>query len=158
MMRGTALAPSKIFRGLSRDPFREFQRGFNRLFGEGIGFWPEGEESISLSTWAPACDVLERENEIVIKAELPGLNKENVKVSVENNILTIYGERKVEEETKRENYHRMERSYGEFMRSFALPNYVDTAKIGAEFKDGVLNVTLPKRAEAKPKHVEVNVQ
>jgi HSP20 family protein len=155
MMRGTALAPSKIFRRLSADPFREFQR---HLFGEGVGFWPEAGESVSLSTWAPACDVFETDHEIVIKAELPGLKRENVKVSVENNVLTIQGERRFEEETKQENYHRLERSYGEFIRSFALPNYVDTAKIGAEFKDGILNVTLPKRAEAKPKHVEVKVQ
>jgi HSP20 family protein len=158
MLRGTALAPLKVLRGFSTDPFREFQRRLNRFFGEEIGFLPEGEENISLSTWAPICDIFENENEVVVKAELPGLNKENVKVGVENNVLTIYGERKFEEETKRENYHRLERSYGDFIRRFTLPNYVDVGKIRAEFKEGVLNVTLPKRAEVKPKQVEVKVQ
>lgn len=158
MTKATAMAPAKTFRGLMTDPFREFERRMNRFFGESFGFFPEGEESFSLTTWAPACDVYENDNELIVKAELPEVKKDDVKVSVDNNVLTIRGERKFEEETKRENYHRLERSYGEFMRSFTLPNYVDAAKISAEFKDGMLNVSMPKRAEAKPKQVEIKVK
>jgi HSP20 family protein len=90
-----------------------------------------------------------------VKAELPSVKKEDVKVSLKNNVLTISGERKFEEETKRENYHRTERNYGQFMRSFMLPTTVDTDKVSAEFKDGILCVTLPKREEVKPKAIEV---
>jgi len=140
------------------DPFRDFQRRLNRVFGENFGFWPEGEEALSLSKWSPACDIFEDENTLMIKAELPGVNRDNVKVSIENNILTIRGERKFEDEVKRENYHRVERAYGEFMRSFTLPNYVDAAKIKAEFKDGMLNLTLPKLEEAKAKHIDVAIK
>ncbi len=113
---------------------------------------------MSLSTWAPACDVFENDNSITIKAELPGVNREDVKVTIENNVLTLRGERKFEEEVKRENYHRVERSYGEFMRSFTLPNYVDSTKIKAEFKEGMLNLTLPKREEAKAKQIDVAIK
>jgi HSP20 family protein len=149
----------KGFRNLATDPFRLFQQRLNRLFGEGFGMLtPEGEESWSLSAWAPACDIYETDHEIVIKAELPEVKKENVYVSFENNVLTIRGERKFEEEAKRENYHRIERSYGEFVRSFTLPTFVDTNKINAEFKEGVLRVMIPKREEAKPKQVEVKVK
>jgi HSP20 family protein len=159
MATGTGLAPMKGFRNLTTDPFRLFQQRLNRLFGEGFGMLaPEGEESWSLSAWAPACDIYETDHEIVIKAELPEVKKENVYVSFENNVLTIRGERKFEEEAKRENYHRIERSYGEFVRSFTLPTFVDTNKINAEFKEGVLRVMIPKREEAKPKQVEVKVK
>lgn len=158
MAKGTALAPSKVMKEIAIDPFRDFQRRLNRLFGEGVGFWPESEESMSLSTWAPSCDVFENDNSIMIKAELPGLKREDVKVTIENNVLTLRGERKFEEDVKRENYHRVERSYGEFMRSFTLPNYVDVAKINAEFKDGMLNLTLPKREEAKAKQIDVAIK
>ncbi len=158
MLKGTALAPSKVMKEIAIDPFRDFQRRLNRIFGEGTGFWPETEEAMSLSTWAPACDVFENDNAIMIKAELPGVKKEDVKVTIENNVLTLRGERKFEEEVKRENFHRVERSYGEFMRSFTLPNYVDAANIKAEFKEGLLNLTLPKREEAKAKQVEVAIK
>jgi HSP20 family protein len=156
---GTAMAPSGSREALVFDPFRNFEERMRRFFGEGYDpFGRFGEESWSLATWAPACDIYETENEIVVKAELPEVKKEDVKVSVENNILTIHGERKISEETKRENYHRLERSYGEFTRSFTLPSFVDTGKINAEFKDGMLRVTMPKREEAKPKQVEVKVK
>ena len=159
MSTATAMAPTRTSRALAKmDPFRDLQSRMNRLFGENFGFFPEGEEGLSLSTWAPACDIYENENEIVVKAELPEVKKEDVKVNIVNNVLTIRGERKFEEETKRENYNRLERSYGEFMRSFTLPNTVDNSGIAAEFKDGMLNVTLPKRADAKPKQVEVKVK
>ena len=117
-----------------------------------------GGENWSLATWMPACDIYENNNEIVVKVELPEVKREDVRVSIENNILTIHGERKLSEETKKENYHRVERNYGEFTRSFTLPGFVDTNKVNAEFKDGILRVTLAKREEAKPKYVEVNVK
>lgn len=158
MLKGTALAPAKMMKEIAIDPFRDFQRRLNRLFGENVGFWPESEEAMSLATWAPACDVFENDNSITIKAELPGVKREDVKVTIENNVLMLKGERKFEDEVKRENFHRVERAYGEFMRSFTLPNYVDAANIKAEFKDGILNLTLPKREEAKAKQVEVAIK
>jgi len=94
----------------------------------------------------------------VVKAELPEVKKENVYVSIDNNLLTIRGERKFSEETKKENYHRVERSYGEFMRSFTIPSFVDANKVNAEFKDGVLRVTFAKREESKPKQIEVKIK
>jgi HSP20 family protein len=156
----TAMAPRTSREMTGYDPFRQLQERFNRLFGEGFDPFMKtfGEENWSLSTWAPACDIYENDNEIVIKAELPEVKKEDINVSFENGVLSIRGERKFSEETKRENYHRLERSYGEFTRSFTLPNFVDASKINAEFKDGVLRVTMAKREEAKPKQVEVKVK
>jgi HSP20 family protein len=124
----------------------------NRLFE------PFAEETLPLTTWVPSCDIYETDKEIVVKAELPGLKKEDVFVSLENNVLMIRGERKFEEDVKRENYHRVERTYGEFLRSFTLPTFIDANKILAEFKDGLLMVTLPKREEAKPKQIEVKIK
>ena len=160
MSTGTGLAPSRAFRRLANtDPFRALQERMNRLFDESFGplAFP-GEESLSLSLWKPFCDIYETENEIVVKAELPDVKKEEVHVSIENNLLTISGERKFEEETKKENYHRIERRYGEFRRSFGLPTTIDAKKVSAEFKDGMLRVSLPKTEEAKPKQVEVKVK
>ena len=152
MKQGTAMAPVKPYSGVtSYDPFREVERRMNRLFGEGFGFVPDWEEHFSLKTWAPACDIYETEQALIVKTELPEVKREDVKVSVENNVLTISGERKFEEENKRDNYHRIERSYGQFTRSFTLPTTIDPTQISAEFKDGMLNVTLPKRPETKPK-------
>jgi HSP20 family protein len=156
----TALAPTRAFRDLmTTDPFRYFQERFNRLFEEAFGpLATFREEPWSLTTWSPACDIYETDNEIVVKAELPEVRKEDVHVTLENNVLTIRGERKLEEKTERENYRRVERSYGEFLRSFTLPTSIDPNKIGAEFKDGMLRVTLPKREEARPKQVEIKVK
>ena len=152
------MAPAKALNALQRrwDPLSFFETPFNRFF-EGL-YSPFAEEAYPLTKWAPACDIYETEKEVVVKSELPGLKKENVHVSIENNVLTIYGERKFEEETERDNYHRVERTYGEFMRSFTLPTSVDIARIGAEFKDGLLLLTLPKREEANPKQIEVKVK
>ena len=108
-------------------------------------------------SWAPAVDIYEHEGNLVLKAELPGIDPKDVDVRVENNVLTLRGERKFESEVKREQYHRVERAYGTFSRSFTLPNVVDTEKIKAEFKDGVLRVTLPQREEAKPKQISIAV-
>jgi HSP20 family protein len=153
MQPGTAMAPLRSFRNLTTvDPFSLLQTRLNRLFE------PFAEETFPLTTWVPACDIYETPREIVVKAELPGLKKEEVSVSIENNVLMIGGERKFEEEVKRENFHRVERTYGEFLRSFTLPTFIDTTKILAEFKDGLLRVTLPKREEAKPKQIEVKVK
>jgi HSP20 family protein len=154
-----ALAPSGFRGWLDFDPFRDFEERMRQFFGMGLApVGRLGEENWSLTTWAPACDIYETDNEIVVKAELPEVKKEDVHVSLENNLLTIRGERNLSEETKRENYHRLERRYGAFTRSFTLPSFADTSKINAEFKDGMLRVTLPKREEAKPKQIEVKVE
>jgi HSP20 family protein len=155
MKTGTALAPNQDIRNVAAtDRFSLFQNRFNRLFE---GFFPILEEQLPLNTWMPPCDVYETDKELVIKAELPGIKKEQVFVGIENNTLTIYGERGFEE-TKRENYQRVERTYGEFMRAFTLPAFIEPNKINAEFKDGLLTITLPKRENAKPKQIEVKVK
>jgi HSP20 family protein len=157
MQTGTAMAPLKSLRNLmATDPFFLLQNRLNRLADFPLA--PFIEETLPLTNWVPACDIYETEKEIVLKAELPGLKKEDVFVSIENSVLTIRGERKFEEEVKKENFHRVERSYGEFLRSFTLPAFIDATKILAEFKDGLLMVTLPKREEAKPKQIEVKVK
>jgi HSP20 family protein len=156
MTTGTALAPKKAIRDLMTiDPFTLFQNRINRLFGE---LTPMLEETLPLTTWTPLCDIYETKKEVVLKMELPGLKKEDVKVSIENDVLQIFGERKFEEEIKKENFHRIELNYGDFLRRFTLPTYVDPAKISAEFKDGLLMIVLPKREEAKTKLVEVKVK
>ena len=114
-------------------------------------YWP-------MKAWMPPCDIYETDKELVLKFELPEVKKEDVKVTMENNVLMLRGERKFEEETDRENYHRIERHYGEFMRSFNVPMFVDATKIKAEFKDGLLTVTLPKREDAKAKQIDVKVR
>lgn len=156
---GAGLAPMKGARELMGiDPFRPFEERIRRFFEGFEPFRTAGEENWSLATWAPAVDIYETDNEIVVKAELPEVKKEDVYVSIENNLLTIRGERKFSEETKKENYHRVERSYGEFMRTFTLPSFVDANKVNAEFKNGMLVVTLAKREEAKPKQIEVKAK
>jgi len=107
--------------------------------------------------WSPAVDIREREDVYLVEVELPGLTKDDVKITMENNILTIHGEKKQEKEEKRGNYHRAERVYGAFQRSFALPSSVKNDKIEAQYKNGILTITLPKVEEAKPKAIEVKV-
>jgi HSP20 family protein len=144
--------------GISRrDPFHNIstlQEQVNRLSER--NFSASGDHS-TLTAWAPSVDVYETENELVIKTDLPEVVEKDLDVRVENNMLTIRGERKFEQTVKEENYLRMERSYGSFGRSFSLPNTVDTQAIKAQYTDGVLTVTLPKRAESKPKQVKINV-
>ena len=141
------------------DPFREFstlQGRMNRLFRDSFG--PEGrEEALTTTGFAPAADVYEDEHGITLKVEVPGVDEEDIDVRIENNTLTVHGERKFEKEEKEENYLRVERSYGSFTRSFTLPNTVDTADVGADYDKGVLKIKLAKRAEAKPKQIKVNV-
>jgi len=132
------------------------QREMNKMF-DGV-FRGTGDEDYSFSSWTPAVDITEHDDEYLVKVELPGVNKDEVKLTLENNILTIRGEKKQEKETKKENYHRVERSYGSFQRSFTLPAAVKSDKIDASYKDGILTVSLPKAEEAKPKQIEVKVK
>jgi HSP20 family protein len=139
------------------DPFRglsTLQDEVNRLFDS---TYKGNANSSALTAWAPAVDIFETENELVIKADLPDLSEKDIDVRVENNMLTIRGERKYDQTVKQDNYLRVERSYGTFSRSFSLPNTVNTEAIQASYKNGVLKVELPKRAESKPKQVKVNV-
>jgi len=158
MTTGTGLAPMKAFRNLlTTEPVYTLQQKLNRLLEE--TFRPLlGEEPVSMAAWSPSCDIYETGNEIVVKAEIPGIKKEDIKVSIQDGVLTISGERKFEEEIKKENYLRVERGYGSFTRGFTLPPYVDAKKISAEFKDGLLELKLPKTEEAKPKEVEIKVK
>ena len=133
-----------------------FQRGMSRLFAEAFG--ARERDEATLSAWSPAVDVYEDDNSYVIKAELPEVSRDDVKVSLDKNVLTINGERRFENEDKRDNYHRIERSYGQFCRSFSLPPNVNAEAIGAEFKEGVLRLTLPKKEEAKPKQIQVAIK
>jgi len=144
------------------EPFRNLvsvQDRMNRIFDEAFRGIPSGgEEEWALGgAWAPAVDIYEHEGNLVLQAELPGVEAKHVDVQVENNVLTLRGERKFDSEVKREQYHRVERAYGTFSRSFTLPSVVDTGKIKAQFKDGVLRVTLPQREEAKPKQIQIAV-
>ena len=142
------------------EPFREMEDLQNRLstfFSRAPMRRGNGKESITLPEWTPLADITEDDREYVIKAELPELRKEDVKVTVENGVLTMSGERKFEKEEKKKKYHRVERGYGSFVRTFALPEDADADKIKAEFKHGVLEMHLPKNEKAKPKQIEVHV-
>ncbi len=139
------------------EPFRgvsTLQDQFNRLFND--VFDRKGEES-SLTAWAPAVDIYETEHELVVKADLPEVDPKDLDIRVENNILTIRGERKFEKKVNEDNYLRVERAYGSFARSFTLANTVNSDAIKADYQNGVLTLTIPKREEAKPKQIKVNV-
>ena len=141
------------------EPFREFstlQDRMNRLFRD--SYTGEGrDESLTTSSFAPAVDVYEDEHKVTLKIEVPGIDEKEIDVRVENNTLTVHGERKIEKEEKEENYRRVERQYGSFTRTFTLPTSVDSEKVSATYDKGVLKVNLPKKAEAKPKQIKVNV-
>jgi HSP20 family protein len=142
------------------EPLREMEDLQNRLstlFGRTPMRRGNGKENITLPEWTPLADITEDDREYVIKAELPELKKEDVKVTVENGVLTISGERKFEKEEKKKKYHRVERGYGSFVRTFALPEDADANKVKAQFKQGILEVHLPKNEKAKTKQIEVNV-
>ena len=130
------------------------QDQINRVFQD--VFERAGEES-SLTAWAPAVDIYETEHELVVKADLPDIDPKDLDIRVENNILTIRGERKFEKKVNEDNYLRVERSYGAFARSFTLTNAVNADAIKADYQNGVLTLTIPKREEAKPKQIKVNV-
>src|SRR6266403_2608897 len=135
-------------------PTNSFQEQFNRLFSE--AFDRSSDES-SITTWAPAVDIFETEHERVVKADLPDIKPEELDIRVENNILTIRGERKFEKQVNENNYLRVERAYGSFARSFSLANSVNSGAIKADYQNGVLTLHIPKREEAKPKQIKVNV-
>jgi len=143
------------------EPFRDLitiQDRMNRLFSEAFRGARDVDEDWALGgSWAPVVDIHEQDGNIVLKAELAGIDPKDVDIRVENNTLTLRGERRIDGDAKREDYHRVERSYGAFARSFSLPTVVDTEKIRAEYKDGVLKLTLPKKEEAKPKQISINV-
>jgi HSP20 family protein len=138
------------------EPFRgsSFQDQISRLLHEGF---ESNSEQASLTTWAPAVDIFENEHELVVKADLPEVKPEDLDIRVENNVLTIRGERKFEKRENENNYLRVERVYGAFSRSFALANTVNAEAIKADYKNGVLELHIPKREEAKPKQIKVNV-
>lgn len=136
----------------------ELDKRLSALLGRGVPS-PAGDkkEAITVAEWSPLVDITEDEKEYVIKAELPEVKKEDIKLNVQDDVVTITGERKYEKEEKGKKYHRVERSYGSFMRSFTLPENADGTKVSAEYKDGLLMVRLPKSEKAKPKSIEVKV-
>jgi HSP20 family protein len=138
------------------EPFRgnSSEAQMNRLFSD---FFGRAFQEQNLTTWAPAVDIYEGEHELVVNADLPDVKPEDLDIRVENNILTIRGERKFEKKADEKNYLRVERAYGSFARSFSLANTVNTEAIKADYKDGVLTLSIPKREEAKPKQIKVNV-
>lgn len=148
------------FRGTRWDPFQQladFEHGLERFFNRTPEMTGNGGEPLSGGLWEPLTDITEDEKEFLVKVELPEMKKEDVKVTVENGTLRISGERKAEKEEKTKKYHRVERSYGSFLRAFALPETADGTKVTAEYSDGVLRVHLPKSADAKAKSVQVKV-
>jgi HSP20 family protein len=141
------------------EPFREFstlQDRINRVFRDSYSGAGQ-EDALTTSSFAPAVDVYEDEHKISLKIEVPGIDEKDIDIRVENNTLTVHGERKIEKEEKEENYRRVERQYGSFTRTFTLPTTVDIEKVSADYDKGVLKVSLPKKAEAKPKQIKVNV-
>jgi len=139
------------------DPFRDLvtlREKMNRLFED--TFTARGDEKDLISgNWSPSVDIYETENALVLTAEIPGIEEKDVEIKIENNTLTVSGERKFEKETKEENYHRIERAYGSFCRSFTLPNYINHDKIEAEHDSGILRITMPKKSELKPRKVKI---
>ena len=141
------------------DPFRELagvQDRMNRLFQDSFG--PVREEALTTASFAPAVDIYEDEHEITLKVEVPGIEEKDIDIRLENNTLTVRGERKFEKEEKEENFRRVERHYGSFSRSFTLPNIVDTDKVHATYEKGVLEIRLAKKEEARPKQIKVYVE
>jgi HSP20 family protein len=142
------------------EPFQDLpatHKDFNRFISEAFPrLFGGGEPSTRI--WAPPVDIYETDNALVLKADLPGVDPKDVEIRVENGVLYLKGERKFEKEVKEEDYHRVERSYGAFSRSFSLPSSIDTEHVKAEYKDGQLTLTMPKREEAKPKTVKIDVE
>jgi len=136
----------------------EMEKRLSTVFGPGrSAAGGEKKEAIAVTEWSPLVDITEDDKEYVVKAEIPEMKKEDIKINVHDDVLTISGERKYEKEEKGKKYHRVERAYGSFMRSFTLPEEADGTKVSAEYKDGVLKVHLPKSEKAKPKAIEVKI-
>ena len=143
------------------DPFKDLgtiQDRMNQIFEDALSRTRGREEGLRTGMWMPAVDIYEKHDSIVVKAELPGVERNQISVEVKDGVLTLKGERKFEKEVKEENYHRIERSYGSFQRSFSLPVSVDQEKVKAKYTDGVLEVELPKKEAAKPKQIQVEVK
>jgi HSP20 family protein len=143
------------------DPFRDLsaiQERMNQIFEDALARSRGREEGLRTGMWTPAVDIYENNDFVVVKAELPGVEKDQISVEVKEGILMLRGERKFEKEVKEESYHRIERSYGSFQRSFSLPVSVDQDKVTARFQDGVLEVKLPKKEKTKPKQIQVDVK
>ena len=142
------------------DPFKDFsqlQDRINRVFGEAYGR-RDDEGLLTSGTWVPPVDIYQNgDQELVLKAELPDMTREDIDITVDNGTLTIKGEKKLASDIKEDSFHRVERRYGSFSRSFSLPQTVDTAKVGADYRNGVLTVRLPLREEAKPRQIKVEV-
>lgn len=142
------------------DPFRDLavlQDRMNRLFNDSYGTRQHEDHMLSRGTWVPPVDIFEADGQLVLRAELPDMRREDIDVTVENNTLSIRGERKLDNAIKQESFHRVERAYGSFVRTFSLPATVDSVKIAAEYKNGVLTIKLPFREEAKPRTIDVKV-
>lgn len=142
------------------DPFRELEDvsdRLNRVFARPASHSANGKETMIVADWTPSVDISETATEYQIKVEIPDVKKEDVKVTLEDGVLTIQGTRRQQNEEKGKKFHRIERSYGSFVRTFSLPDVIEHEKVKAEFKDGLLNLSLPKSEKAKPKTIEVKV-
>ena len=143
------------------DPFRDLialQERMNKLFEDSLSKSSAFEEGLAAGAWTPSADIYETPEKIVIKVDLPGMTQEEIELKVEDNTLTVKGERILEKDTKKEDYHRIERSYGAFSRSFTLPNSVDVDNIKAQHKNGILEIVLPKKEETRPKKIKIDVK
>jgi HSP20 family protein len=138
------------------DPFRELRSLHDELSRVFVDPFTGSGEEITRGVWSPSVDVFENDDKIVLEAELPGMKADEVDVSIENNVVTIKGERKFEKKEEKDNYHRIERSYGSFTRSFTLPRTVTGDEASADFENGVLKITLPKREEARARKIEIS--
>ena len=140
------------------DPFRDLsilQERMNRAFEDTAGRGWKTDEPSATTSWSPAVDIYETENEIMVQAELPGVDRKDIALHLENNVLTLKGERRFEKETNKDNYHRIERAYGGFSRAFSIPAVVDDDKIRADYKDGILKIALPKKEQVKAKQIKI---
>ena len=151
-----------MIRGLRvLDPWKDFgslQERINRMFDDTIRtLHPTDGEELEKGTWAPAVDIYETNDSFVVSADLPGLNKDEIQIDLKDNTLTLKGEKKFEEKVSKDNYIRVERAYGSFVRSFTLPQNADPEKIKAKYKEGILEITIPKKEEAKPKQIKVEL-
>ena len=139
------------------DPFRDIitlREKMNRLFEDAVTARGEEKDMIS-STWTPSVDIFETENALILTAEVPGIEEDNIEIKIEDNTLSLKGERNFEKETKEEYYHRIERAYGSLHRSFTLPHYVDSDNIEAVHENGILKINMPKKPELKPRQVKI---
>lgn len=140
------------------DPFRDLvtlRERMNRLFEEAVTSSRGEDKDLVASTWSPSVDIYENEHNLILTAELPGIEEKDIEIKIEDNTLTLKGERNFEKETKEENYHRVERAYGSFYRSFTLPHYVDEDNIEAAHENGILRISMPKKPELKPRKVKI---